>query len=71
VQATAAGLAIAFGGIVRDVIAAVSAFAAHGPAGPFMAVYALEIVALAVALALVVPLLGWRREAAATGQATA
>jgi MFS transporter, BCD family, chlorophyll transporter len=56
VQASAAGLAIAFGGILRDVIATLGGVRA-GNAVPFVAVYTMEIAALAVALGILLPLI--------------
>ncbi|QMW21518.1 PucC family protein [Sandaracinobacteroides saxicola] len=52
-QATAAGLAIALGGILRDLVASVSGDQALG----YHAVYALEILLLGVTLAVAAPLL--------------
>jgi BCD family chlorophyll transporter-like MFS transporter len=62
VQASAAGLAIALGDIIRDVAAS---FAAPGPQGSVMAyhcVYGLEIILLLATLVAIVPLV--RRKAA-------
>jgi BCD family chlorophyll transporter-like MFS transporter len=61
VQATAAGLAIATGGIVRDVVNALAAQgtlgeAMSGPATGYVVVYAAEIALLFVTLAVVGPL---------------
>ena len=61
VQATAAGLAIATGGIVRDVVSALAAQgtlgeAMSGPATGYVVVYAAEIALLFVTLAVVGPL---------------
>jgi BCD family chlorophyll transporter-like MFS transporter len=58
VQATAAGLAVATGGILRDVVAA--QYGAMGPAVGYTAVYALEVLLLVATLVAMVPLL--RRE---------
>lgn len=52
VQATAAGLAIAFGGILRDVLLTLPIGSLYGPATPYLAVFALEAVFLGLALAL-------------------
>jgi BCD family chlorophyll transporter-like MFS transporter len=61
VQATAAGLAIATGGIVRDVVSALAVQGAlgeamSGPATGYVVVYAAEIALLFVTLAVVGPL---------------
>lgn len=53
VQATAAGLAIAFAGVVRDVIVG----AGGAAAGAYLPVFALEIALLAATLAVVLPML--------------
>jgi BCD family chlorophyll transporter-like MFS transporter len=63
VQASAAGLAIAFGGILRDVTAALAASGALGPAltGPsvgYGAVYHVELLLLFVTLVALGPLVG-------------
>jgi BCD family chlorophyll transporter-like MFS transporter len=58
VQATAAGLAVAMGGILRDVVAA--HYGAMGPATGYTAVYSLEVVLLVATLIAMMPLL--RRE---------
>jgi BCD family chlorophyll transporter-like MFS transporter len=71
VQASAAGLAIAAGGILRDVIAGLPLAALHGPATAFFAVYGLEIVALALALAVLLPILGWKGDADRVSRAAA
>ena len=52
VQATAAGLAIALGGIIRDVIASQST-----PVMGYTAVYALEVLLLIATIVAMVPLL--------------
>jgi len=49
VQTTAAGVAIAVGGVIRDVI--VAAPVSVDPATPYLAVFAVEIALLALALA--------------------
>jgi len=61
VQATAAGSAILFGGVARDVISALAAAGAFGegltqPIVGYIAVYLLEIVLLFVAMAVIGPL---------------
>jgi MFS transporter, BCD family, chlorophyll transporter len=65
VQASAAGLAIAFGGILRDTLAAWSAGGALGivmaePASSYAVVYHIEIVLLFAALVALGPLVGRR-----------
>ncbi|MEL7466667.1 MAG: PucC family protein [Pseudomonadota bacterium] len=61
VQATSAGVAIAAGGVIRDVILAMPSLQNGGGAGsaalPYLPVFALEIVLLAVALLIIRP---WR-----------
>jgi BCD family chlorophyll transporter-like MFS transporter len=64
VQASAAGLAIALGGVIRDVVAGV---AAPGPTGAVIAydsVYCIELVLLFATLVAMIPLV--RRAAAFT-----
>ena len=56
-QASAAGLAIALGGIIRDVVAGFVAQDGFGAALAYDAVYGLEIVLLLVTLVTVLPLL--------------
>ena len=60
-QATAAGLAIAIGGLLRDVLSGLAAEgtlgeAMSGPATGYVAVYIVEIALLFVTLAVVGPL---------------
>jgi BCD family chlorophyll transporter-like MFS transporter len=50
VQASAAGVAIALGGIIRDVVAATAPHNAFGAAAGYMSVYALEIILLLATL---------------------
>ncbi len=64
VQATAAGLGVAIAGIVRDVILSVSAQDGISAHVPYNAVFAIEVVFLALACATLIPLLGAQ---AATG----
>ncbi|MEO1469378.1 MAG: MFS transporter, partial [Pseudomonadota bacterium] len=74
VQATAAGVAIAAAGVIRDVILALApagevAMGAHGPAGPgvaaaYMPVFALEVLCLAAAAAVAAPLVTAARRGA-------
>jgi BCD family chlorophyll transporter-like MFS transporter len=61
VQATAAGIAIASGGVIRDVISGLAVQGAlgeamSGPATGYVVVYAVEIVLLFLTLAVVGPL---------------
>jgi BCD family chlorophyll transporter-like MFS transporter len=56
VQASAAGIAIAFGGVVRDVVAGWAGLAPHDSMRGFMVVYGTEVVFLLLALAVVAPL---------------
>jgi BCD family chlorophyll transporter-like MFS transporter len=57
VQASAAGVAIALGGVIRDVVASLPIHQAFGPATPYTSVYALEIILLIAAIAVMIPLL--------------
>lgn len=57
VQATAAGLAIALGGIIRDLAASVAPQTGYGAAAGYNVVYSLEIALLFATLATMVPLL--------------
>jgi MFS transporter, BCD family, chlorophyll transporter len=68
VQATAAGLAIAAGGVLRDVIAERASTGALGevmadPSVPYSVVYHLEILVLFIALVALGPLVRRRRDA--------
>jgi BCD family chlorophyll transporter-like MFS transporter len=56
VQASAAGLAIALGGILRDLVAAGAPDHPLGAAAGYSAVYALEVVLLFAALVAMMPL---------------
>lgn len=60
VQATAAGLGLAAGGVIRDLVQASPLAAGSGPALPYIFVYALEIGLLVLALAAMLPLFGQR-----------
>jgi BCD family chlorophyll transporter-like MFS transporter len=64
VQASAAGLAIALGGIIRDVVAGIAAPNMLGAATAYDCVYGLELVLLVATLLTMLPLL--RRAAAYT-----
>jgi BCD family chlorophyll transporter-like MFS transporter len=57
VQASAAGLAVALGGTVRDIAGALAARAGHGPAVGYDVVYGIEILLLLTTVALMVPLI--------------
>jgi BCD family chlorophyll transporter-like MFS transporter len=64
VQASAAGLAIALGGVIRDLVAALS-IQFYGPATAYDVVYGLEIVLLLAAIGVMFPLLRRSPERAA------
>lgn len=68
VQASAAGLAIALGGIIRDVVAATAPQGALGPAAGYSFVYAVEVVLLLAALVTMAPLIRPDRVQARAGQ---
>jgi MFS transporter, BCD family, chlorophyll transporter len=57
VQASAAGLAIALGGIIRDIVAALGPQTEAGARWAYNSVYGLEIVLLIVTLATMIPLI--------------
>jgi BCD family chlorophyll transporter-like MFS transporter len=68
VQATAAGIAIALGGVVRDVMAGLGRADALGPglatpAGPYTVVYCIEVLLLLATIFAMVPLLRHRTTA--------
>ena len=63
-QASAAGLAIALGGIVRDVVAGFTGPHGFGPAMAYDAVYGLEIILLLATLVTMLPLLRSRTRVA-------
>jgi len=65
VQATAAGLAVGLGGILRDAYAA-----ATEPILGYIFVYSLELLLLLVTITAMVPLAGWRRDHATRNHAT-
>jgi len=64
VQATAAGAAVGFGGILRDAYAAMTE-----PVLGYIFVYSLELALLVVTITAMVPLAGWRRTLTARNQA--
>ena len=62
VQASAAGIAVALGGIIRDVVAALAGQnkfgpAMMGPAAGYLVVYSVEILLLFATLVAMVPLM--------------
>jgi MFS transporter, BCD family, chlorophyll transporter len=68
VQATAAGVAMGFGGLIRDLIATLTAHglfgaALSGPATGYIVVFHVEVLLLFLALAAIGPLAGHRDEA--------
>jgi BCD family chlorophyll transporter-like MFS transporter len=65
VQASAAGIAIALGGIIRDTVAALPNGQVFGPATPYNVVYSIEIVFLLAAIVVMLPLLRRSRKAGA------
>ncbi len=65
VQASAAGVAVAAGGIIRDVVGGPSVPAPFGPASGYITVYSLEIILLFATLLAMLPLLR-RSDQAAT-----
>ena len=71
-QATAAGVGVALGGIIRDLVAALAAREMLGPglAGPatgYMAVYCIEIALLIATVVVMVPLIGGKRSVSLAG----
>jgi BCD family chlorophyll transporter-like MFS transporter len=71
VQATAAGLGMALGGVVRDLTLMSPLAAGTGPAVPYIIVYAIEIALLAATLLAMLPLFGIRPSDAVTAIAKA
>jgi BCD family chlorophyll transporter-like MFS transporter len=67
VQASTAGLGIALGGIIRDVVAASSWAHAYGPAAGYVTVYVIELGLLMATLVTMIPLI--RRTAPVAGAA--
>jgi BCD family chlorophyll transporter-like MFS transporter len=57
VQASAAGLAIALGGVIRDVVAGLPVPQVFGAATPYSSVYSLELLLLLAAIGVMAPLL--------------
>jgi len=57
VQASAAGLGVALGGVIRDVVAGMNVETTFGPATGYASVYVLEVVLLFAALVAMFPLL--------------
>jgi BCD family chlorophyll transporter-like MFS transporter len=64
VQATAAGLAIAFGGVCRDLVAASAPTSNLGAAAGYDVVYAIEVMLLCLTLTTMLPLMRRSRVAA-------
>jgi len=62
-QASAAGLAIALGGIIRDVVAGLVAPGGMGAAVAYDAVYCIEIILLLATLVTMLPLISPRTRA--------
>jgi BCD family chlorophyll transporter-like MFS transporter len=60
-QAVAAGLAIAIGGVLRDLVAAMPLQGNFGPATGYMSVYALEVIVLLCTLVAMAPLISPNR----------
>ena len=71
VQASAAGLAIALGGVIRDLVAGLPTQLLFGPATAYDVVYGLEIFLLLAALGVMFPLLRRSPEAVAAVQTSA
>jgi BCD family chlorophyll transporter-like MFS transporter len=69
VQATAAGIAVALGGIIRDVIAALPGAETFRPEAPYLPVFTLEIVLLAAAMVAIALLRRKSRRPHQTGSA--
>jgi BCD family chlorophyll transporter-like MFS transporter len=65
VQTTAAGLAIAIGGVIRDILARPGDSMGAGAATPYIPVFVLEMALLALALVVALPLLRRRLDKAA------
>jgi BCD family chlorophyll transporter-like MFS transporter len=57
VQASAAGLAIALGGVIRDVVTATTSHGNHAAALGYQVVYGIEVILLVAALVTMIPLL--------------
>jgi MFS transporter, BCD family, chlorophyll transporter len=57
VQATAAGLGIGLGGVIRDLVMASSLATRYGPVSGYHAVYGLEIILLLITLVVLFPML--------------
>jgi BCD family chlorophyll transporter-like MFS transporter len=70
VQASAAGVAIALGGILRDVVTALAPNSSLGAAAGYDFVYCLEIILLFATLVTMVPLLRRRDALPLQGQLT-
>ncbi|MEL7027690.1 MAG: PucC family protein [Pseudomonadota bacterium] len=70
VQATAAGVAIALAGVIRDVIVSAPAFAEMNSATPYAVVFTLEMLCLVAALVVARPLVGQTQMGAASYSAS-
>lgn len=57
VQATAAGVAIAGAGVLRDILQAMPDLSGYGPGAPYVAVFALEAGFLFLTMIVILPLL--------------
>jgi BCD family chlorophyll transporter-like MFS transporter len=71
-QATAAGVAVALGGIIRDLVAALAAREVFGaglaaPSTGYMAVYCIEIALLIATVVVMFPLIGGKRRVSFAG----
>ncbi len=60
VQATCAGIGVALGGLVRDILVALPAFSGLAVHTPYNAVFAIEILFLALAILVAIPLFARR-----------
>jgi BCD family chlorophyll transporter-like MFS transporter len=57
VQATAAGIGVGLGGVIRDAVSAASWSQGYGPAAGYNAVYGIEIILLLAALIVMAPMI--------------
>ncbi|MCB1430625.1 MAG: PucC family protein, partial [Nitratireductor sp.] len=60
VQASAAGIGVAGGSVLRDVILSLPIGSLYGSATPYIAVYLIEIGFLVAALAVIIPLVRFK-----------
>jgi BCD family chlorophyll transporter-like MFS transporter len=70
VQASAAGVAVALGGIIRDIVASAGAQTPHALATGYQSVYILEILLLCAAIIAMTPLLYARGSLSGAAQST-